>query len=282
MANNTDPVVTLIVFAVMAVFYVVTLVWGKHGGRAKARLRAHKRLKAFLIGARQALRDPSGEELLGLSFAAALRSGRRARIWFSGSGRAMTVRLCVSTAREVPSLRVRLERMVGRGVKEDLQTGDRAFDDQFFLQSTDPREGGRVLQGDLRRAITLAFARKGVQRLVLKPGELTLEADVRTLEPDKWGPLLESLDRAATLVETKRMQVRVLGGERDVVCDPEGKTRCAFCRDGITGDEEDLVACDRCRTVLHGACWTEHGSCPMLGCEGDAPERARVGYGEPA
>lgn len=282
MATKHDPVVTLIIFAIIAAIHVITLVWGKHGGRPKAHRRAHKRMKAFLIGARQALRDRTGEELLGLSFAAPLRSGRRARIWFSRAGRATTVRLCVTTAREVPSLRVRLERMVGRGVKEDIQTGDRAFDDQFFLQSTDPREGGRVLGGDLRRAITLAFARRGVQRLVLEPGKLSLEADVATLDPDKWELLLESLDRAATLVETKRMQVRVLGGERDVVCDPEGKTRCAFCRDGITGDEEDLVACDRCRTVLHGACWEEHGSCPMLGCEGDAPERARVGYGEPA
>lgn len=276
MTVDADSLISLVVFVVVVGFQLAAQLWVTRRAPDPVRLRPHRRFKAFLSAVGDA-RRAGGQDLLGLSYAAQLRSGRRARVWFSRTGSVMQVRLCVSTAREVPPLRVRLETAIGRGVKEDIQTGDRAFDDRFFLQSTDPVAGARALGVELRRTITEAFTRKGVQRLVLKPGELSLEASVDALEPDQWKGLLLNLERAAALVETKPMNVRVLGGERDVVCDPEGKTRCAYCRDGITGDEPDLVACERCRTVLHDACWGEHGACPMLGCEGQAPERARVG-----
>lgn len=80
----------------------------------------------------------------------------------------------------------------------------------------------------------------------------------------------------AALVETRSVRVRVLDAEHPVACGPEGELRCAYRRDGITGDADDLVACRRCRTALHGACWDEHGGCPMLGCEGDQAERPRA------
>ncbi|MCO5166415.1 MAG: hypothetical protein M9894_08625 [Planctomycetes bacterium] len=45
-----------------------------------------------------------------------------------------------------------------------------------------------------------------------------------------------------------------------------GPQRCAFCHDGAPE-----VACPRCRTWLHAACWDQARRCPTLGCESAAP-----------
>ena len=70
--------------------------------------------------------------------------------------------------------------------------------------------------------------------------------------------------------------VQVLGGERRALRGKGGKARCGYCHDDVTGAEPDLVACDRCSTVLHEGCWTELGRCPVMGCAGRSPERRRV------
>lgn len=191
------------------------------------------------------------------------------------------MRLSVATTRDAPPLRVRLEGALQRlgkrlGRREDIHTGDRAFDARFFLESAEPLEGRRALRADVRRAVDEAFSRHGVDRLTLRPGELCVEADLKACPPEQWRQVLVMLDRAATMVETRPMAVRVLEGQREGVCGPDGGLRCAYCRDGLTGEEADLVACERCRTALHGACWEEHGACPMLGCDGEQAERPRA------
>lgn len=269
----------------VTVGYVGALTWRSRPGQLW-RSRPYRRFNAFMQVAQRALARP-GTELGSLFYVGYQRSYRRTRVSFVTTGARPLVRLAVSTARDVPRLHVRVENALLRlrrdlGAATDLQTGDRAFDERFFLEADDRARGRKALGKELRQKIDEAFARPGIERLVLQPGELLIEADPHELAPGEWKGLLLHLERAAALIERKPVRVRVLGGERDVVVDPEGKTRCAYCRDGITGEEDDLVACDRCRTVLHAACWEEHGSCPMLGCEGEAPERARVGYGEPS
>jgi hypothetical protein len=89
--------------------------------------------------------------------------------------------------------------------------------------------------------------------------------------------IFEGLDQVARTFDRKSIPVRVLGGERFALVDAGGATRCPYCHAAISGDEETLVACESCRTVLHEGCWSEHGHCPILGCPGTAPERRRVG-----
>ncbi|MEZ0229225.1 MAG: RING finger protein [Planctomycetota bacterium] len=71
--------------------------------------------------------------------------------------------------------------------------------------------------------------------------------------------------------------MKVLGGERLALAGSEGKARCAYCHEDVTGAEPDLVACEHCHTVLHADCYDELGRCPILGCTGTKPERAPKG-----
>jgi hypothetical protein len=166
--------------------------------------------------------------------------------------------------------------VLGQAGMGEVVTGDAPFDAAFHLGTRDHVDAKRLLKEDLRRAIDLAFAKLRLERLSLDKGELSAEASIADLPPERWQEALVFLDRTATLVETRPLKVRCLGDERLVVCDREGATRCAYCRDGVSGDEDGLVACDRCRTVVHDACWTEHGACPVLGCAGGQAERAPV------
>lgn len=240
--------------------------------------RPFRRFGAFARAAVNALRADEPDP--ALSYAGTSRSGRRVKASFVRSPSELFVRLSVSTASRVPPLRVRLEGALERLWKltrrEDVVTGDAPFDRRFFCESARPIEGRRVLGKELRREIAEVFERFGVTRLALGAGELAVELPVAAMPPRSWREVIVYLDRAAALVETKPLKVKALEGERNAACDESGSLRCVYCRDAVTGEEPDLVACDRCRTVVHDACWSEHGACPVLGCEGQVRERGRA------
>lgn len=52
---------------------------------------------------------------------------------------------------------------------------------------------------------------------------------------------------------------------------PDGE-RCPYCLDDVTSD--DVASCDRCGTKHHASCFLAHGSCTILGCNGQALEAA--------
>jgi hypothetical protein len=54
-----------------------------------------------------------------------------------------------------------------------------------------------------------------------------------------------------------------------------GALRCSYCHEAL-GPGDDTRTCAGCGTVLHASCHDELGRCPVLGCEGRAPERVRV------
>ncbi|MCO5171734.1 MAG: hypothetical protein M9894_35980 [Planctomycetes bacterium] len=242
--------------------------------------RVHRRLGAFV---RSVERARAGDgRLTDVVYQSALRNGRRVWIRFGlGPRGSARVRVAVATCRGVPPVGVRLEGALSRlgkrlGRREDIQTGDVAFDERFFLESSRPLDGRRALGRELRQSVDEAFRRFGADRLHLRPGELAVEADLTACPPGRWRELIRHLDRAAALVEVKPLRIRGLEGERDVACGVDGAARCVYCRDGLSGDEDDLVACERCRTAVHAECWDEHGGCPVLGCDGRAPERPRL------
>jgi hypothetical protein len=166
---------------------------------------------------------------------------------------------------------VRIELQVDTKVRVKLQPGKSlALSDgvrvrQFFSK-----------QPELEKLIRSAFNSYAVDSLLIWDGKLTATVPLSRLSPDDYPRLLARLHVIATAFEPLALKVRVLGGERRALKGESGGFRCAYCHDGITGEEPDLVACERCQTILHEGCWKDLGHCPVLGCEGRAPERPRV------
>jgi hypothetical protein len=135
----------------------------------------------------------------------------------------------------------------------------------------------KVLEGSLRSRIMALFERFPVESLVLGRGELVATLPLDALTKADCRKVLDLVVAAAKSVDRGALDVTILGGERRAFLGLGGKPRCGFCHEDLTGEEPDLVACDRCSTVVHDECWGEHGGCPVMGCPGDSPERARGG-----
>jgi hypothetical protein len=223
----------------------------------------------------------SRPKLTNVRFRGRLEGGRDAFITFRSdeprSQRHLHVQFQVRTD-AAPHLRVTEESLLtivqkALGWKREIEVGEPDFDRRFLLETSEPEAAKRALNADLRRAISRAFD-LGARVLVMSLGHVTVTASTRAVEPGDYREMLLALDAAARTLDRKAIPVRVLGGERSAFVDPSGKTRCPYCHGGLTGDESDLVACERCSTVLHAGCWEEHGGCPLLGCTGRTPERA--------
>lgn len=189
------------------------------------------------------------------------------------------VRLLV-TADESPRLRVTQETVftkIGKalGTTTEMEIGDAAFDARFLLETTTPRRASELLKGESRRAIARIFD-LGARDLTIRDRKVAVTAFAYRVEPEDYMKIFEELDRIAQTFDRKKIRVRTIGSDRYAVVDPSGKTRCPFCRSNITGEEDELVVCETCHTIVHQACWKEHGGCPILGCEGRSTERARV------
>jgi hypothetical protein len=209
----------------------------------------------------------------------ALASGRAARVQFGRDARRIDLRVDTQGARDL--LTVTKKTLVTRvgealGVKEKTRVGAAGFDGRFLIESADPDDARRFFkQAWLRLAVERVFE-LGASELRFVNGGIEATAPGRALEPSRYRKMLDALEDVARALERKRVSVRVLGGERHAFVDDSGKTRCPYCHGGLTGDEPDLVACEKCTTVLHAGCWEEHGGCPLLGCTGRRPERAAV------
>jgi hypothetical protein len=164
------------------------------------------------------------------------------------------------------------------GVKREIEVGDRAFDDSYLLETREPDRARDAFARtpELKRLIDALFAVGGTKEVTLERGRLWVAIDARRIHVSHFSEVLDLLDQVARLFDRKSITVRVLEAERLALVDESGKTRCPYCHGAIQGDEDALVACDACRTVLHEACWTELQRCPLLGCRGRSPERRRA------
>jgi hypothetical protein len=183
-------------------------------------------------------------------------------------------------AADMPPLRVTQETVFTKiakavGWKDEIEVGDEAFDRRFLLETRDPERARRALRGELQTEISRLFDH-GVRELRLAGRDIVAIAETTSVEPAAYADVLRCLDLMARLLEPKKIVVRALGGERRAMVDRRGRTRCPYCRSEISGEEVDLVACEKCATVLHADCWRDHGGCPLLGCTGKQPERARA------
>jgi hypothetical protein len=226
-------------------------------------------------------------KLDSVSWRGPLSGGRRAHIYFvtegSGSSQTTYVNFAVD-AHEVPQLKVTLETFVTKvskffGGSPEIEIGDKPFDDRYLLETDTPQRARAALQRspELRDAIDRAFGcSSSTPTLEIGGRRVHFRADVSDVSPGNYKILLAALDDIAATFDRAPIKVRALGSERLAVRDRAGKTRCPYCRAGVSGDEETLTACGACRTVLHEACWEEHGGCPILGCRGTERERRRV------
>jgi hypothetical protein len=230
-----------------------------------------------------ARRDDWLARLDDLALSGKLATGRPARVEFEtvprGKERVIYTRFRVA-APGSPWLSIRREGFFDKlgkwiGVSRDLDVGDRAFDDRFLIQTSSDEKALVAFARGLKDAVRRAFEKHGIESLVAREGWLIASVRTSSLEPENYPILLDVLDRAAQSFERQSIPVRVLQRERRALV-AEGKTRCAYCHDGITGDEPDLVACPRCQTVLHDGCWSENRHCPVLGCAETTPERPGV------
>lgn len=217
-------------------------------------------------------------------FDGTLPSRRAARIRFerhqAGKSSYLTVHLAVAID---PDVRFEMtpEGFLSRlgawlGLGDDLHTGDADFDGRYWIQS---ETAGRTLAGitgDVKGVVESLFQAQGARRLRSDGSWLEAELLASNVDPSGYAAVLAQLETAARAFDRSPIRVRVLGQVRKAVQDARGATRCALCHEGISGEEADLVACDRCHTVLHDECWRELGRCPLLGCVGRSPERARA------
>jgi hypothetical protein len=165
------------------------------------------------------------------------------------------------------------------GAGHGVASGDPAFDDRYTVEAPfAARDAARkaVHRELLRSSLDRLFSDFPIESLALEGGRLRVTGPADLVDPIRVRELLARLDPIAGLVDRVPLDVKILGGERRALKGEHGAARCSYCHGDLTGAEPDLVACALCSTVLHEGCWAELGRCPVLGCEGKSPERART------
>ncbi len=217
--------------------------------------------------------------------AGTLESGRQAQVEFfqepAGKSRTSAARLKVDcdASLKVSVYKETFFTPLGKwlGLTKDVDSGDASFDGAYVVSTEQDRKAELAYARGLKEAIREAFESHSACSFEFEGGALTVTVHCSELEPHGYATLLAALDRAAKAFDRVPIVVRALGGStRRAFRGPEGAPRCAYCHGDLTGDEEDLAACERCHTVLHGGCWEELGHCPLLGCTGHSPERTRA------
>lgn len=190
-----------------------------------------------------------------------------------------------------PALQITRDGLVGmleRALGTAVSSGDRAFDGRFVVAAVGDRARARAAVDEgFKQVVKRLFDGFGVtaidttrQPFLYKDKHLfggrgVLHARVQRLDPKNAAALLARLDELAKVLEGVPLHVVTLGGERRAERNASGSPRCAWCHADITGSEPDLVACEKCATVLHESCWAEQGGCPVMGCASKTAERAR-------
>jgi hypothetical protein len=279
--------------AIPLVMIVWALIYVKLFGAYSLGKRRYKTIPALvahvrgLVGLDPTREDGAFPQLDQVLFKGELASGRRAGIRFFsftvGSSTRTHVLFTVA-ADETPQLSIKLENVfhkIGKviGVTNEIEVGDRSFDKRFLLSTTAPERARKALSPELRAVTTKLFDDFKIIELAIREGSLTAELDVDSTDPERYPLILELLDQGARSLDRKEVAVAVFEGKRKAIVDAQGTIVCPFCRENLTGTEPSLVSCERCQTVVHAACWDEHKGCPVFGCAGTTPERARTRQG---
>ena len=198
-----------------------------------------------------------------LRFQGKLRAGRRGTIGFAGVASKTRVRLSVEADEAVHFTVLKQSWAEWLGFAFGLG-------EPVHVEAPE-RERALLAKRAVRGAIDELFLVERIESLELAQGELVLLAPFFSVPPERYERLLELLDGIARSFDRTTLRVRVLRAVRRALSGEHGP-RCAYCHGGLSGEEEGLVACECCATVLHESCWHENGHCPVLGCIGEEPE----------
>lgn len=126
--------------------------------------------------------------------------------------------------------------------------------------------GGEALTTPLVRLLY----QTGADFVRAREGQLGVSFEVRTSVANAVDEALRDL-AAIARAYARRPAPLALGAVVERYLWLEGNApRCPYCHVDIAEGETDLVACDRCRTLHHAGCFSEHGGCTLLGCGGKA------------
>ncbi|HZV00827.1 MAG TPA: RING finger protein [Planctomycetota bacterium] len=199
-----------------------------------------------------------------LRYTGKLPSGRRGRVSFAGLG--VRTRAIVAVAAD-DAARFRIER---RGLLDWISRTLHAAPalERRLRVAAGARERARLAERALRGELVALFDGEQALALDLARGELAVHVPFLALpDGEAYSALLRQLERVARHFDREPLVVKLHGCERRALSGP----RCAYCHDGLSGEELDLVACERCATVLHRSCWHLNERCPILGCDGVHP-----------
>jgi hypothetical protein len=149
--------------------------------------------------------------------------------------------------------------------------GERApgkLDERLAVDAKSPSAKEALEKTALRRAITETFDHFGVKALAFEHGRVRATVNATVLRHDRYRPLIDLLAAIARSFEGVPLGMGPFGLVRRALKTATGKPRCSYCHADVTGSEPDLVACEKCATVLHDGCFRELRHCPVLGCEG--------------
>jgi hypothetical protein len=146
----------------------------------------------------------------------------------------------------------------------DIEVGDRAFDRNFWVESSDPGWARRVLSERVRRRFqgirqdTAIFIAHDVT-LAVGPAGITLK--VSRLLADDWENLEWFLEMATLILDEVRSQADVAGVTVEgVVISLD--SACPVCGHGVTAGR----TCSQCGTPHHFECWKYNDGCAIFAC----------------
>ena len=172
-----------------------------------------------------------------------------------------------------PSLRVHPEKRWGKLKKlfgaQDVQVGDRAFDERFLVQG-DPTYAKEALTPAARRKLMLLY-RLGKTEGVFGGNRAGITLDVtpagvilkcpRNLTRERV-QLLSFLEHALAVIS--ELRAAASGAPPISVAEVVKAGKCPVCSDG--GGSLDR-RCRGCNAAYHAECWDYLGGCAIFGCE---------------
>ena len=155
------------------------------------------------------------------------------------------------------------------------RTGDRAFDREYSIHSSDPDRMLRGLSPVVRELAERLRLKPYPSSLVIQFGrsrmDIAKSADLR--RPSELHDFVRGgLDLADQMQLSVRQQVRFLD---EPASQPLDQVVCAVCGQPI---DRELVFCPRCKTATHRDCWRFIGKCSTYGCgqtDFQTPQTAR-------
>ncbi len=149
---------------------------------------------------------------------------------------------------------------------QDIQTGDRAFDDAFLIQGSPEAWVREVVDADVRRHVDVLaamnthwYVASGVR---IDAGMAGVTIQVPRLMIGDEGLLIDFIENCVAILRMLRAGGKTAGVVVTAqIVSQSGK--CPVCGAALDSTRRE---CERCRTPHHSDCWAYFGGCAIYGC----------------